>query len=167
MARSSKGSVKKKPIWYIVASSSEAVFYKEDRRRRFSFVERLENPGAKLKESALDSDRAGRGFSTFRGGVLRHGLEGHSNRHDTLTKRFAKEVSQYLELAYQRGDFGDLTVVAEPTFLGVLREKLSSNVKNCVRHEIARLYPVGSDRAMKGLIKKALEQDKIKEKRAS
>ena len=45
---------------------------------------------------------------------------------------FAREISDRLELARARGEFDELTLVAAPAFLGLLRENLNAATRKLV-----------------------------------
>lgn len=53
---------------------------------------------------------------------------------------FAAEIAAFVENAHQQKRFGTLVVAAEPRFLGLLRGKLSSEVKAKIRTEIAKEF---------------------------
>lgn len=51
---------------------------------------------------------------------------------------FAKRVVQFLEQARQGGEFDDLILIAEPQFLGKLRNLYSRDLKDVVTKEIPK-----------------------------
>ena len=57
-----------------------------------------------------------------------------SRQHDT--HRFAHQVGSYLNKEMTAGEFSDLVLVAEPTFLGYLRRELSAATKRSICYEM-------------------------------
>ena len=145
-----------KTQWYVLANRSGAVIYANGTERKFQFLERIPNPSGHLTEAELDSDRPGRGFSSASSGQLRHSLDRRSKRHEEVARRFARHLGKALERAHREARFGSLVLVAEPHFLGLLREGLTPAVQRAVSHEIRHQYSEGSDEELKRRIFSAL-----------
>lgn len=64
--------------------------------------------------------------------------EPHEDREHVEAKRFAKQLTDYLEKGRQEGRFDQLTVVATPKFLGVLRDAWTPSLRKMVQAEIPR-----------------------------
>ena len=148
-----------KTQWYVVASRTGAVIYASGTNRKFQFLERITNPRGHLTETELDSDRPGRGFSSASSGQIRHALDRRSHRHEEQARRFARLLGKTLERAHREARFGSLVLVAEPHFLGLLREGLTPAVQRAVSHEIRHQYSEGSDEELKCRILSALAQE--------
>ncbi len=111
----------------------------------------LDGPGSELRSVTTLrhpesrerlSDEVTDGPGSFAGG----GIAGHESgeprtdhRHHTA-EIFAKEVAEYLEAARQRREFGKLTIVAPPLFLGTLRDALPAPLVKLVEHELHKDY---------------------------
>lgn len=130
--------------WYVVARRTEAVIYKEDAQHHFQFVYRLVNPRGRKPEIELDSDRPGRGASSANG-TFHHALDRSWNRHETVAKKFAKKIAQALTHAARQNRFDELVLVAEPHFLGMLRDEIPASLRAKIKHEVNREYAKGSD----------------------
>lgn len=111
--------------WVLVADSSRArIFRAEGPEAKLIEVEDMAHPEGHLHEVDLTSDLPGRTFDRF--GQGRHAME-----EDTPPKRyeanlFAKRIAHRLENGRTNHEFGRLVLVAEPRFLGILRDNLSA-----------------------------------------
>lgn len=149
-----------KKRWYVVANRAGAVFYSDGDGGKFHFIARLENEKGRLTESELDSDKPGKGFSSGGGGTIHHGLDRRSKHHEAAAKDFAGRIAVELEAARREDRFSELVLVAEPHFLGLLREALKPETKRAVRHEVRREYAQGSDAELRAQIIAAIESGK-------
>lgn len=143
--------------YYLVANRLEANIYRSAPGVKFKFLERLKNESGRLMESELDSDSPGTGWSSAGKGKIRHSLDRSFHHHEKVLLDFAKTIADYLEGAANEDRFGELVLVCDPHFLGVLRGALATNVKKLVRHEINREYLQGSDQEIHSMILKAIE----------
>lgn len=111
---------------YIVAAdSAEArIFLTERRFGEWSEVATLTNPEATKREQDWAADRPGRVFDSF--GKGRHAMAPVETGRQHEIHRFAHDVGSFLNEGKMAGDFGHLVLVVEPTFLGYLRQELSS-----------------------------------------
>lgn len=134
-------------ILFVVASRTEAVFYKEDLLHHFQFVNRLENPRGRKSENELSSDRPGRGISSA-SSTFHHALDRTWNKHETVAKKFSKKISKYLVQGAQENRFDEIVLVAEPHFLGLLREEIPPSVRSMIKHTINRELARGSDQEL-------------------
>jgi protein required for attachment to host cells len=111
--------------WVVVADSSRArLFLKADSDGKLVELEDLAHPEGRLHETQLTSDLPGRTFDSF--GQGRHAME-----EDTPPKRyeaiqFAKRIGAHIESARTQAHFTRLVLVAEPRFLGLLRDNIPS-----------------------------------------
>lgn len=113
--------------------------------------EQLDGPGSELQSVTTlrhpesrerMSDEVSDGAGSFRGGAIAGSESGEpqqDHRHHTA-EVFAREVAEYLDAARQRREFGQLTLVAPPLFLGTLREALPASLGKLVRHELHKDY---------------------------
>lgn len=145
------------PTLYVVANRTEAVFYLDEDHRRFRFLDRLHNREGHLVEAELVSDRPGRSIGSAPGGVFRHSLDGHLTHHEQSARRFAKKIARQVNSARRGKKFHDLVLVAEPHFLGLLRNELDRDTQAVVRHTVGHEYARGSDEEIRALILKAIE----------
>jgi anti-anti-sigma factor len=88
------------------------------------------------------SDEVSDGPGSFSGGGIagrESGEPQQDHRHHTA-EVFAREVAGYLDAARQRHEFGELTIVAPPLFLGTLRDVLPTPLAKLVRRELHKDY---------------------------
>lgn len=149
-----------KARWYVVANRTDAVLYEDERGSKFKFLNRICNRKTNLIDAALLADEPNDGLSNTDEKILHHALSRKTPQHEQLAKKFAKQIAANLEIAYRQKRFKDLVLVAEPHFLGLLRNALNEPVLEAVRHEVRREYAQGSDRQLRELILKAIETGK-------
>lgn len=111
----------------------------------------LERESAHSPGRALVTDRTGRVFDS--GGRTgsgpptrsRHGAESDYDPHAIEVLRFAKRISRRIDLERRAGRIGELIVIAEPRFLGVLRQQWSGPTQKIVGREVAKDLVRASD----------------------
>lgn len=138
---------RRRRIYVVVADGGEArILYARgaDGGLGFSEVARLERASAHQPARALVTDRTGRVFDSGsrvgRGpkSSARHGAQSDYDPHAVEVERFAKRLARRLDAERRRGGIDELTLIAEPKFLGVLRPQLSASTQQLVKREIAR-----------------------------
>lgn len=121
--------------WVLVADSSRArVFRAEGADEHLIEVQDMAHPEGRLHETELTTDLPGRAFDSH--GQGRHAMEEETPPKRQEAIRFAKRVGDMLESARTAGDYDRLVVVAEPRFLGLLRDNLSDETIKLVGLEI-------------------------------
>ncbi len=132
-------------IRVVLASEGEADFYDLDSRLRTpTFVSRLSDPRAHLHDRDFKSDRPGRVFDHAapaggrRGAVARHGTGGERRPRRHEAELFARTIAEQLQQALARDEFDRLVVMAEPRFLGVLRQALPDSIRPHVAAEVGK-----------------------------
>jgi protein required for attachment to host cells len=133
--------------WVVVADSSRArIFAFHQAALEMQELEGLTHPASRAHERDLISDRPGRSFDSVGSG--RHATEAEVSPKQQEAIVFAREISDRLELARTRGEFDEITLIAAPAFLGLLRENLSAAIhklivrtidKNLVQHDEAEI----------------------------
>lgn len=106
----------------------------------------IENPAGRLKDTDLETDRAGRRFGGAHGvshgqGQTQghhHGVDGERSTllHDLTL--FAKEVGRRIEADRVGHKFDKLVIMAAPKMLGLLRQEIPSHAQSMVAGEIAK-----------------------------
>lgn len=86
-------------------------------------VEEIPHPEGRLKNQDFDADKPGRAFDSH--GTARHAMEREHPPVEQAAIAFAKRLAEHLERARAAGRYDRLVLVAEPRFLGWLRESLS------------------------------------------
>lgn len=123
--------------WIIVVNRVEAKIFESDskKRREIYYLNKLENPRGRLKAHEIDADKPGIFASVLSFGSRFVGTQSPTDR---ISQMFAKRVVQFLEQARQGGEFDDLILIAEPQFLGKLRNLYSRDLKDVVTKEIPK-----------------------------
>lgn len=125
------------PTFIVACSGAEArIFMSERRFGNWNQLEHLANPGATLRDQDRNTDRPGRAFDSF--GRGRHAMSPEESARDHELQTFAGDITQYLSKAHAAGQFRQLVLVAEPTFLGFLRRKLSPSLRRALSFEVPK-----------------------------
>ena len=101
----------------------------------------VQNGKAGLKDTDLETDRAGRRFgggAQSNGPAHRHGVDGERSTERHEMEQFAKEVARTLDGARTRHEFDRLVLIAGPRMLGLLRDALPATCRSVVAAEIAK-----------------------------
>ncbi|MCE2983027.1 MAG: host attachment protein [Parachlamydia sp.] len=120
--------------WLVAANSSIARVYKIEKQQSLVEVEQLEHPESRLHTRDLVTDKPGRDFESV--GHARHAFESFPSPKQLEFSQFAKELSDYLSAARQRGEYDCLYIAASPTLLGLLRQSLDNETAKLVKGEI-------------------------------
>ncbi len=144
--------------WYVLANRTAAVFYEDLPDQPFLFVDRMKNPKGHLTEGQLDSDRPGSNVSSAGAGTIHHGTDRRFHHHEQVAATFARNIAMKLQTLKSEKKFDELIIVAEPHFLGLLRNELSQEVRSLVSFEVNREYIEGSDLEMRDAILKSISK---------
>ncbi|HFD78907.1 MAG TPA: host attachment protein [Gammaproteobacteria bacterium] len=121
--------------WILVAESSRAKIYATENRTAIpEEVEDIVHPEGRLHEGDLVTDKPGNDPGSVGQGP--HVLDDKVSATRQEHIEFAKELAERLEAGRTSGRFDRLAIAAPPAFLGLLREKLSREVKEKVFREI-------------------------------
>lgn len=123
--------------WVVVADSSRGKIYAQDKpdgalREMFDLV----HPGARLHDTDLTSDRAGRHTGAF--GQGSHVFDSRTEAKEHEAETFAREIAARLEAGRTGDRFRKLVLIAPPEFLGVLRDQLGDSLRRLVVTELAK-----------------------------
>jgi protein required for attachment to host cells len=129
----------------VVADESEARFYDiGSRGGPLQLAGRVENPGGRLRDRDLKSDRPGRVFDRApaagqrRAAVAHHATGGERRPHKQETQRFARQIVRTLEAARREDQFDRLVLMAGAPFLGTLRAALQKSVRATIVAEVRK-----------------------------
>lgn len=124
-----------KSFWIVVAESARArIFAVSGTGGKLSEIADLSHPESRLHASDLSSDLPGRTFDSR--GQGRHRMEQPTDLKTQEAQAFAAEIIRYLDHGRGEGAFDALVLAASPTFLGLLRSKLSKATRNTIVGEI-------------------------------
>jgi protein required for attachment to host cells len=123
-----------KPIWIVVADNTQARFFTaKTRSAALDEIDTLTNSENRLHDRDITSDLPGKIKSTGGGG---HAFEQPTDPKKHEADNFARLVAAFLEKAHNDEHFDELVIVAEPSFLGLLRSHLNEQVKKLVTFEL-------------------------------
>ena len=123
--------------WILAADSTEARLF--TREKKFSpLVERQDwlHSESRLPGRDLENDRQGKAFSSH--GYGQSDYEKHTEPKKREAQDFARELAKHLDTARSNGDFKSLSIVADPSFLGLLRDSLDSNTRELIDREVSK-----------------------------
>lgn len=130
-----------KSFWILVADSSRArIFTADTPSSPLEELEDIAHTEGRLHDREITSDLSGR--MRYSGGTgSRDNVEGHNYSPSSDPKKheisnFAHFIAQHLEEARSENKFEQLVVIAEPKFLGMLRNNFSEQVKKMVCLEL-------------------------------
>ena len=119
----------------LVADASRARFFEAPLPKDgLTEIEELVHPASKQHPKDMASDEPGVSHDRVGQGV--HGMEQETDIKKQEAIRFAKEVVDKLNELQQKKDYVKLYVIAAPAFLGLLRNKFSTNTKKIIVDEI-------------------------------
>lgn len=124
----------KKETWVIVANSSHARIFKAAEERSLEELEALIHPESRLHTGDLISDNQGEAHESV--GKGRHPMEPETQPKKQEAIIFAKQVLNHLESARNNGTFERFYIAASPSFLGLLRQELSSPLLGLLAGEV-------------------------------
>lgn len=121
--------------WILVADSSRArIFTAKTPTSPLNEIQTLTHPEGRLHARDLTTDLPGR-----EAGNPDHSHHGLSIRTDPKKQEaiiFARHISQQLDEARKNHSFDQLIIIAEPAFLGLLREHMSSTTAKLITLEL-------------------------------
>ena len=124
-------------VWVLVADSTVArIFSAASPIGPLEELETMSHPEGRLREQDLVTDHSGRTFDSA--GHGRHGKEPQISHKTQGVIRFAGDVASRLESGRNQGEYDAVALVAEPSFLGMLRDKLSTHTRSRVQLEIGK-----------------------------
>ena len=121
--------------WVLVADSAQARILEYDDKDRLEPVEEFDHPASREHGRDLIGNRPNQNQHSME--KTRKGEE-HQALRDDESRRFAKQLGSVLSTAHARNRFRRLVLVADPRFLGMLRQELSDPVADCVTTSIGK-----------------------------
>ncbi len=101
-----------------------------------SLFETIPHEEGRLKANEVNSDRPGRVFDSA--GMGRHSMGQAVSAEESIARDFARSLAEKLHDGRVQGSFTRLVLIAEPRFLGLLREALDSDTSRMVVSSIAK-----------------------------
>jgi len=147
-----------KKIYIVLANSISASFYVvSNKERHFNLVKKLNHPEGLLKESELNSDKAGH---YQKGGNERGGSLAEPTSHKELAKEhFAKSICEELEKDRVANAFDNIIIVAEPHFFGLINKEASKQIQKLIRFHLPKDYTHYSEKDLKIQLEEVLQHE--------
>lgn len=123
--------------WIVVADSSRArIFELLEQESQLHEIEDMVNPAGRSQSHELGSDESGRFYG-------KAGTQGNTSDPAVFpaehqNQLFAHSVAQRLEQARNEHCYSQLSLLAAPQFLGLLRANLSKEAQQMVCQELAK-----------------------------
>jgi protein required for attachment to host cells len=118
-------------------------------------VEEIPHPEGRFKNQDFDADKPGRAFDSH--GTGRHAMERGHSPVEQAAILFAKRLAERLDQARAAGRYERLVLVAEPRFLGWLREALSPETASRVIASLDKDYAEIEPRALTARLSEELD----------
>ena len=126
-----------KKTWILVADSSRArIFEAESTIGELREIQALEHPESRLHEVDITADLPGRTQDIT--GQGRHSMEPGTHPKEHEATEFARQISGVLEKGRTDNLFGQLILVAAPSFLGKIRTELKPPLTKTIVHEVSK-----------------------------
>lgn len=123
-----------KSTWILVADNSRArIFTAETPSSPLEEIDDLSHSEGRLHDREMTTDLPGKIKSAGAGG---HTFEQPTDPKKHEAEVFAHSVAHYLEEAHNANKFKQLLIIADPSFLGLLRNQLSEQIKKLVSFEL-------------------------------
>jgi protein required for attachment to host cells len=122
--------------WILVASREEARIFQKKGIAPLKLLIDLGNPSAMLRPHDIESDKPGR--ATDNRMRARHTYSSQESPTERAIRTFYREVVDRLERGAYAHEYDELTLIAEPRLLGIIRELLPDTVRVKVTREIAK-----------------------------
>lgn len=125
--------------WILVADESRArLFRAVSRDGGIEEIATIEHPEGRLHTHELTGQRPDSSHTAV--GGIHHGFEPRMAAKEKLAREFAHELAGLLEEGRVAHQFDELTLVADPRFLGLLREAIGKDLSRLVTRSLARDY---------------------------
>lgn len=122
-------------VWVVVASNTRCrIFAQHKHNGPLEELEDLVHPEGRLHDRYLASDRPGRTFD--REGEGRHAKGNPVKPQEQENIRFAKTVAEKIDDARKQDKFERLVLVADPGFLGQVRQDLPAATRHRLSAEL-------------------------------
>lgn len=122
--------------WVLVADKCQAKFYRMAKFPIIQEINHLEHPDSRLHNQELISSRPGRTFQST--GTARSSYQPETEPKQIEAIKFATEIADLLYTAANNGEFKQLYLIAEPSFLGLLRKHINPHIQKCIVAELGK-----------------------------
>jgi protein required for attachment to host cells len=126
--------------WILISDASRArLFAASSRQKPWTLVRELEHPQSRAKGQDIMADKPGRVKQSM-GAGSRPAMEPVTPPKEVEAEHFAQQLAAVLEDGHGRNDYARLVLAAPPSFLGLLRKALSTQVGKRVVASVDKDY---------------------------
>lgn len=122
--------------WVVAANGSIAKFFKVVKFPKLEAMEVLEHPESRLRNQDLITSKPGRTFEST--SSSRSSYQPPANPHHNELEKFARLLGEHLSSAKRNNEFSRLYIMANPSFLGILRTHLDQATKEAIIAEVGK-----------------------------
>lgn len=124
--------------WVVVADKCQAKIFLMEKAHKLKEIFHLEHPESGLHNRDLISSKPGRGFQSIDKGTTRSAYQPETEPKQIEAIKFASEIASLLYSASTKGEFQNLYLIADPSFLGLLRQHIHPQIQKHVIAEIPK-----------------------------
>lgn len=125
-----------KATWVVIANKAEANIYKVEKNSIGPLVCKLEHPESRLLDHDLVTSGPGKSYESV--GKGRHAVEPRVSPKKQEFSHFAKDLAHAIDAARARGEIERFYLVANPSFLGLVRQELGKQTLELLAGEVAK-----------------------------
>lgn len=122
--------------WVLVADKCQAKIFRIVKFPKLEEISRMEHPESRLQNHDLVSSKPGSNFQSI--GKARSSYQQETEPKIVEAAKFATEIAHILYTASLNGEFNQLYIIAEPSFLGLLRKHINQNIQKTIVAELAK-----------------------------
>ena len=121
--------------WVLSANRSSASLFENDwPGKSMRRIQDIPHPQGRMQIKDIDTDKPGRVFDSF--GQGRHSTSHKQEPTEHIAQQFALDLAELLNKGRLNHAYDKLILVAEPNFLGILRDALDKNTELLVTQTV-------------------------------
>ncbi|OFZ12442.1 MAG: hypothetical protein A2Z20_06780 [Bdellovibrionales bacterium RBG_16_40_8] len=117
--------------WLVIANRSGAHIYQLNDKGDIRLIKDIKNPDGREKNRKFQHDKPGLARSKFMGSAP-HNMAREKKPHDEVAEKFAQQLVANIREHFLKKEFRDLKVVAEPRFMGMIRQSVEKPIAKSV-----------------------------------
>ena len=117
--------------WIVVSDAARARLFSRDAEHKLALVDTLKHSESEAHEGDLRT--GGKGEIHDSGGSGQHQADPQTTTSEKHADIFAKQVTERLKSGLNDDAFKELVIVADPSFLGRLRDHMDNPLRDTVR----------------------------------
>ena len=121
--------------WILSANRSNANLFESNwPGKSMRRLQDIPHPQGKMQNQDIDTDKPGRVFDSFGNG--RHSTSPKQEPTEHIAQQFALDLAEMLNKGRLTHAYDKLVLIAEPKFLGLLRDALDKNTESLVTQTV-------------------------------